>query len=292
MKLSGVFASLPTPFDHRGEIYQAKITQNLGRWNRAELAGYLVAGSAGEGVLLTSEEKELVWELAAQEAKSGAILLAATGAPSVRETVELTKQAAGAGYHAAVIPPPAAGSWGLHLPQKACLYYRAIADQTDIPIVIENASTSDPRRLPAEAITTLAEHPNIIAVTDEFGEAQEDPLEGLPSDFGVLAGESPNPASLLIAGVSGMISGFAAAAPFFCLNLEEAVRTREYDAARDLEQRARPAIELLLMRYGVPGLKYALDLNGYYGGPARLPLPPLRPEAKQNIEAALDGIGS
>ena len=291
MKLSGVFASLPTPFDHHGEIYRAKIAQNLSRWNRAELAGYLVAGRAGEGALLTPEEKNLVWELAARDAKSDAVLLAATGAPSVRQTVELTKQAAAIGYRAAVIPPPARVGWGAESPETACLYYRAVADQAGLPIVIENLPASDPTHLSVGAVAALAEHPNIIALTEESPEANQDILKRLPRGFGLLAGESPSTVTLLLSGASGMITGFAAAAPFFCLNLEQAVRTREHDAARNIEQRARAAIDLLRLEYGIAGLKYALDLNGYYGGPPRLPLLPLRPEAKQKIEAALDGIG-
>jgi 4-hydroxy-2-oxoglutarate aldolase len=44
------------------------------------------------------------------------------------------------------------------------------------------------------------------------------------------------------------------------------------------------------VKYGIPGLKYAMDLNGYYGGVPRLPLIPVSPEARQEIEAAFDGI--
>ena len=290
MKLSGVFASLPTPFDHRGEIYRVKITQNVGRWNRADLAGYVVAGRAGEAALLTREEKRLIWELVAAEAKSGAVLLAGAGAASVRETVELTKQAAAIGYHAAVIPPPTPVGWGAEPPETARLYYRGVADEAALAVVVENAA-AEPIRLSGEDVAALAEHPNIIGVIDESPDGRAALSDGIPETFDLLVGESPNPASRLISGASGMVSGFAAAAPFFCLNLEGAVRTREYDAARDIERRARPAIDLPRLHYGIAGLKYALDLNGYYGGPPRLPLPLLTPEAKQKIEAAFAGIG-
>ena len=194
MKLSGVFASLPTPFDHRGEVYPAKIAQNVGRWNRAELSGYLVAGSAGEGSLLSPEEKRRVWELAAQEAKSGAVLLVATGAPSVRESVELTKQAAAAGYHAIVVPPPDTAVWGARSPEATCLYYRAVADQAGLPIVIENPPADDPSRLSVDGVAALAEHPNIIAVTDQS------PMQrGIPStDFPMVSNySSENPRTRL-----------------------------------------------------------------------------------------------
>jgi 4-hydroxy-2-oxoglutarate aldolase len=44
------------------------------------------------------------------------------------------------------------------------------------------------------------------------------------------------------------------------------------------------------VKHGVPGLKYAVDLNGYYGGPPRLPLTAITPEAKLEIEKAFDGL--
>ena len=47
---------------------------------------------------------------------------------------------------------------------------------------------------------------------------------------------------------------------------------------------------MVTTKYGVPGLKYAMDLNGYYGGIPRLPLTPIGPEAKKEIEQAFDGI--
>ncbi len=290
MKLSGVFASLPTPFDHRGEIYRSKIAQNVGRWNRAELAGYVVTGRAGEAALLTLEEKRLVWELVAAEAKAEALLLAGAGAASVRETVELTKQAASVGYHAAVIPLPTPVGWGAEPPDAARLYYRGVADQAALPVIAENPA-AEPARLADDDVAALAEHPNIIAVIDNPPDHRLVVRGEIAETFDILAGESPNLPSLLISGASGMVSGFAAAAPFFCLNLEGAVRTREYDAAGDIARRARPAIDLLRLHYGIAGLKYALDLNGYYGGPPRLPLTPLTPVAKQEIEAAFDGIG-
>lgn len=143
-------------------------------------------------------------------------------------------------------------------------------------------------------IAALGEHPNIVAVVGGFAEGQDGLalLDSLAKDFTVLVGDSLSPVPWLTAGSPGMISGLAAMAPFFFLNLAAAVRAREYDAARDLERRARKLVSLLLYHHGIPGLKYALDLNGYYGGLARLPLPPLTSRAKRDIETAIHGIRS
>jgi 4-hydroxy-2-oxoglutarate aldolase len=52
-----------------------------------------------------------------------------------------------------------------------------------------------------------------------------------------------------------------------------------------METEGRTA-SLVTTRYGIPGLKYAMDLNGYYGGPPRLPLVPVSPEAQREIQDA------
>src|SRR5579871_2553343 len=100
MKLSGIFAAIPTPFDHNGDIYRVKIEHNLSRWNATSLAGYVVGSSAGEGPLLSHDEKISVWELSAKYAGDGRTLIADVSVDGVREASDLAGHAARLGYHA------------------------------------------------------------------------------------------------------------------------------------------------------------------------------------------------
>ncbi len=84
----------------------------------------------------------------------------------------------------------------------------------------------------------------------------------------------------------GAVLAFANAAPYATIAIWEAFRTREAEAAEDWQNRIGHAAYLVTAKHGVPGLKYAMDLNGYYGGPPRLPLTVPSPEAKREIEAA------
>jgi 4-hydroxy-2-oxoglutarate aldolase len=61
---------------------------------------------------------------------------------------------------------------------------------------------------------------------------------------------------------------------------------RETEAGVDWQNRIAEAARLVTVRYGIPGLKYAMDLNGYYGGAPRLPLCVPTPEAKADLERA------
>src|SRR5579863_5126233 len=100
MKLSGIFAAIPTPFDHNGDLYRVKIEHNLSRWNATSLAGYVVGSSTGEGPLLAHDEKLTVWELSAKHAVAGRTLIADISVEGVREAAELAAGAARLGYHA------------------------------------------------------------------------------------------------------------------------------------------------------------------------------------------------
>ena len=89
----------------------------------------------------------------------------------------------------------------------------------------------------------------------------------------------------ILVGFAGLLA-FANAAPYATISIWEAHRTREPEAAADWQNRiGRPAY-LVTAKHGVPGLKYAMDLMGYYGGPPRLPLIGPTPEAKMEIEEA------
>jgi len=70
----------------------------------------------------------------------------------------------------------------------------------------------------------------------------------------------------------GAVLDYANAAPYTAIAIWEAHRQREFDAALDWQRRSARAAALVTDQYGIPGLKYAMDLNGYYGGPVRLPL--------------------
>ncbi|HKW99854.1 MAG TPA: dihydrodipicolinate synthase family protein [Bryobacteraceae bacterium] len=266
MKLQGIFAEITTPFDHKGDIYKAKVQHNVEKWNRTTLAGYVVCGSAGEGGMLSSEEKIAVWQMAASFAANEKLLIAAAGMPGVRETVALANRAAELGYKAALVH-----SRHPH-PEVQLLYFRAVADQSRIPVIAAGAVPDIAR--PA------AGHPNIIAVCDRT-------CSKVLPDIQMLVGSAAHLWPALEAGASGAILDFAAAAPYAAIAIWEAHRTREHEAGVDWQNRIARAAELVNeCHHGVPSLKHAMDLTGYYGGPPRLPLAVPRPEVKREIEDA------
>lgn len=256
--LHGIFLPVSTPFDHNGDLYRAKLRHNVEKWNRTALAGYVVCGSTGESASLSSDEKATLWEWVAECAGPGRTLIAAGGSDGVRETLRLMDKAAELGYRAVLIETP-------HAPWSEAereLYLRAVADRSKLPVIV--------RGMPEESVIRLSAHPNIVA--DELTATETDLWAGLS------------------AGASGAILPLANAAPYAAITIWEAHRRRDEEAGLDWQQRIARAAGLVTSRHGVPGLKHAMDLNGYYGGPCRLPVAPLAPAAKREIEDAFRGL--
>ena len=292
LKLSGIFPPIPTPFNHSGDIYAAKIRHNVEKWNLTSLAGYVVCGSTGESVYLTESEKIFLWEEVAKFTPSDRLLLAGTGMESVRETVHLTNLAADLGYKCAMVRTPHYYKNLLdNLPAQA-LYFRSVADQAKIPLMIYNWPQSTGIDISVDTVALLSEHPNIIAIKESSGsmEKLQALLKAVKPGFQVLNGSAPNLAASLRAGAVGAVLAYAGAAPFSCLTIAEAILKREYDAAEDWQNRIREAALLVTVKYGIPGLKYAMDFNGFYGGPPRLPLIPLSRAAQLEIETAFHNL--
>jgi 4-hydroxy-2-oxoglutarate aldolase len=288
MKLQGVFVPVATPFDYRGDLYLTKIHYNISRWNRTGLAGYIVGSRCGESRTLSLDEKRTLWEEAAKASEGEKLLLAGV------ETVRSIDCARTLGYKAAMVEPPQYPRPWVEDSRTQATYFRAVADQAKMPVVLVNPRPGGAVRLAAETIRLLARHPAIAGVVEESDDSAEIQrlVDHAGEDFQVLVGEDTSLCAGLSAGAIGAAPALANAAPFFCLSIEEAVRTRELSSAAELQQRASRAAQAVTTRYGVAGLKYAMDLRGYYGGNPRLPLLPVGEDAKSEIAEAFEGINS
>ena len=288
MKLQGIYPPIATPFDSSGDLYRAKVRHNVEKWNLTGLSGYVVCGSTGESVMLTTEEKVQLCGWVAEYAAPEKLLIAGTGLESVRETVDLTNRAADLGYKAAMVRTPHYYKNLLNNAAAQMLYYRSVADQVKIPIIIYNWPQATGLDIPAEAVAALSEHPNIMAMKESSGNLEKvmQMIRTVKPGFQVLVGSAPTLYPSFVVGAAGAILAYANAAPYSTIAIWEACRSREFEAAGDWQNRIAPAAVLVTTRYGIPGLKYAMDLNGYYGGPPRLPLIPPSPDARRDIEEA------
>ncbi|HVT95636.1 MAG TPA: dihydrodipicolinate synthase family protein [Bryobacteraceae bacterium] len=292
MKLQGIFPAVATPFNHEGDIWKAKVEHNISKWNAMNLAGYVITGSTGESVLLSAAERVQLWEWAAQYAAPEKILIAGTASESARETVQLANQAASLGYKAALVLTPHYYKASFNNAAAQRLFYGAVADQSKIPILLYNLPQCTGLDLAADAVAELSYHPNIAGIKDSSGDIGKmvRMVREVKPGFAVLTGNSATLAPALAVGATGAILAIANAVPYACISIWEAHRTREPEAALDWQGRIEKPSRIAGGKYGIPGIKHAMDLMGYYGGPPRLPFIPPSPQAKKEIEEAFTDL--
>ena len=105
--------------------------------------------------------------------------------------------------------------------------------------------------------------------------------------FQVLVGAAHTLVDSLLAGASGGVVAFAAPAPTICFEIYAAWRDNDLELARSKQGAITAATKRVVSEMGIPAVKYAMDLNGYYGGPPRLPLLPLTVSQKTEIEGLM-----
>ncbi len=291
VKLGGVFPPLTTPFGADGSIELTALAANVQKYNRAGLAGYVVMGSTGESVYLSEEEKIKIWEMVRGAADAGKILIAGTGCEATSETIALTRRAAALGYHAALVRTPA---YFRSQMTSAALerYFRAVAEASPIPVLIYSVPQFTGLKLEAPLVARLAEHPNIIGLKESSGDVQliAEIRRTTPAEFQVLVGSASVLYPAMCVGAQGAVLAVACALPELCVKLYQAACAGEHKPARELQEKLLEPTAAVTTRFGIAGLKFAMELRGYVGGAPRAPLVPLEDAARAEIKRIFMGF--
>jgi 4-hydroxy-2-oxoglutarate aldolase len=288
VSLSGVFPPIPTPFDAEDEVATQALVENLERWNQYDLAGYVVLGSNGEAVYLTEEAKLQVWETARRVIPADRVMIAGTGCESTRETIALTQQAARAGADVALLVTPHYFG-GKMTPDSLVHHYQAVAEDSPIPVVLYNVPKFTHVDVDAATIARVARHPNIVGVKDSGGNITKlaDVVRLTDANFQVMAGSAGFFFAGLTLGAVGGVLALANVAPQQSIDIYRLFKAGQWDEAAELQRRMVPVNAAVTARFGIAGLKTALDMLGYYGGPVRSPLLDLTEDERHALRDVL-----
>jgi 4-hydroxy-2-oxoglutarate aldolase len=296
MKLEGIYAPLPTPFDDddTGRLDIGGFRSNLLAWSTATLDGVVVCGSNGELPFTTVRERSILTEEARKifgGAPGGKKIITGAFMHSEDETVSCCRSVAQSGADAVLMLPPCYFK-GQGTP-GAINFFRNVADKSPIPVVLYNMPANTGVDLETEAILKLAEHPNIIGIKDTSGNMTKIGYLAAWADkndagFSVFCGSGNYFLPALSLGVSGGTLAVANLYPESCRELMLDYRAGRVEEAKNLQRRLLRASDALTAKFGVPGLKAAMDRAGLRGGPCRAPLLPLDEASRQTLFSVLD----
>jgi len=290
-KLHGIYAPIATPFAD-GKIAYGKLERNLKFWLESDLTGIVVMGSNGEFVLLSPEEKEELTRFVCAQAKGKKPVIVGTGAESTAETIRLNNMAAEAGAEAVLIVTPNYYK-GEMTDLVLTRYYRDVADLSPLPVILYNMPRNAGINISARLAIELSKHPNIIGIKDSGGNIVQiaDMIRGAAEGFSVFAGSASFLYTSLVLGGAGGTLALANVFPNECVRLQTLFEAGKMKEARDLQMTLIDSNNAVTARWGIPGLKAALEVIGLYGGDPRPPLMPLGEANREELRKILTQTG-
>jgi len=292
ISMAGIFPPIPTPFDAAGELDWKSLEFNFKKWAPYPLSGYAVLGTNGEFPYLSEAEKLAYLEAARKYIPSGKLFMAGVGCESTHSTVALVKKVAALGADIALVITP---SYYKSKMDGAALthYYQIGADASPIPVSIYNMPANTGVDMSADLVIKLSQHPNIVGVKDSSGNLAKlgEILRYARPGFQVLAGSAGFLYPALCLGAIGGVLALSNIAPQQCCDVLHYFHQGRHAEAKELQLRLIAANDAVTSRFGVAGLKAAMEIVGFCGGPSRSPLQPLNNEQRAMLRDVLKEAG-
>jgi len=291
--LDGILLPVTTPFDPAsGAVAPVHFRDNLRAYLQTGVHGFVVAGSTGEAPLLDESEIVQLVEWARDIVPPELTLLAGTGAESTRATIRASKAVAKAGADAVLVRPPSYYR-GRMDPDTVRLHYEAVADAVPLPVVLYNVPKFVPVELTAGLLAELGAHPNVVGIKDSSGDLKllGAFLDAAPPGCAVLVGAGSHIYAALEMGAAGGIVAVGCFAPRLAAEVYVRFRAGEMGPAGAAQGKISGPNKTIVGQLGVPGIKHAVGLLGYYGGRPRSPLPPLSEHDEDRVRTLMQESG-
>jgi 4-hydroxy-2-oxoglutarate aldolase len=289
----GILPPLATPFTEGGDLALDLLRDNVARLNGTGLSGYVALGTNGEAIHLTAEESSLVFRTVRTAAAPGMRVIGGTGRASTRETIALTRRAADEGCDAALVLNPFFYRGGMS-EEALTRHYEAVADASPIPVALYTMPAATGVDVPVGVAAALAPHPNVFGMKDSGGDVAK--LAELVrathgQAFQIASGNFAATLPATTFGVRCAVVAVANVAPRECVRLLALAEAGKDEEAASLHLALLPVARAVTARWGVPGLKAAMDLIGLAGGAPRAPLLPLPADARAELARVLADAG-
>ena len=287
--LKGSMPALITPF--KDGAVDLDTLKKLVDWHIDQGShGLVPVGTTGESPTLTHNEHELVVKTVVTAAAGRVPVIAGAGSNNTAEALRFVEHAKKVGADAALVVTPY-----YNKPTQAGLiaHFEALANSSDLPIVIYNIPGRSVVDMSPETMGTLAKLPNIIGVKDATGDLARVCEQRMTcgAAFLQISGEDATAHGFNAQGGVGCISVTANVAPALCAHMQEATLRGDYAAALELQDRLMPLHKAIFTEPGLVGAKYAMSELGLCSDEVRLPLVPLTDGTKKKVHDALRHAG-
>jgi 4-hydroxy-2-oxoglutarate aldolase len=289
-RLSGVFAPITTPFNEQEDLLLEELSSNIQRLNQSRLRGYLVLGTNGEFRSLSNHEQVEVLRTVVKIASPDKVIMAGTGAESTKVSVELCHQAAEIGAHYGSLITPF--FFAKNMSDSALIHhFIQVAENSPIPVLLYNNPGVTGITMSTTVVKEISSHPKIVGMKDSSpGNLSAYILNAKPG-FSLLAGSANFFFTGLLMGAVGGVLSLANIFPEPCCKLYDLGMAHQLEEGRKLQFQLMQINQMVSGKFGVAGVKAAMDFEGFYGGPPRSPLAPLTADEKKKLREGLVASG-
>jgi 4-hydroxy-tetrahydrodipicolinate synthase len=269
---TGVGTALVTPFTRDGSVDEAAVKRLVRRQIDGGVHFLSPCGTTGEAPTLTHRDKLRIVELVVEEANGKVPVLAGAGGYDTREVIELARDMERVGANGILSVTPY-----YNKPTQEGLYqhFKAIAEGTQLPIVLYNVPGRTGVNMAAETTLRLSEIRNIVAIKEYADLPQMSTIiSGAREDFLVLSGDDPVTVASMAIGGRGVISVASNEAPSEMAQIVELCEKGDFAAARKLHHWLLPLIQVNFAETNPIPCKAAMAAMGLIEENYRLPMVP------------------
>lgn len=286
-EFAGVAPPIITPFDEKGDVDEQSLRELIDWWIEKGVHAIVPCGSNGEAVYMGFEERKRVIKATVGYVNQRVPVIAGTGLPSTRETIEMTRVAKDSGADAALIVTP---YYYPVTPEGIIHHYETVADAVDFPILLYNVPKFTNFCMSGSTVEKLSKVKNIVGIKESSGDlglVQDIVRATASADFQLYGGSGGLLAATLHAGGTGAILALANIAPERCVKIFEMHQQGDHDSAQRLNYELVDLNTAVTRRFGVSGLKHGLRARGLPGGFPRSPFRPVDSTASAELKQLL-----
>jgi 4-hydroxy-tetrahydrodipicolinate synthase len=286
----GCGTALITPFRSDLSLDEEGLRRLVRRQIEAGIHFLVPCGTTGENPTLSREEHLRVIEITLEEAQGRTPVLAGCGGNDTREVVELARDLEGLGADGLLVVTP---FYNKPTPEGLYQHYREVARATRLPIVVYNVPSRTGCNVDPATLARLAEIETVVGVKEASGNISQIAaiFQAVPQSFAVLSGDDAVTLPVIALGGVGVISVVANEVPFAMARLTSLGLEGDFPAAREMQRRLHPLMEVNFIESNPGPVKAAMGLMGLIEPVFRLPAVYPKPESVRKIELALLGLG-
>ena len=285
----GSYVALVTPFKD-GAVDFVKLKEIIEFQIENGTAGIVPCGTTGESATLSMEEHEAVIEATVKAVNKRIKVMAGTGANCTDEAITLTKFAKKVGCDAALLVSP---YYNKPTQKGLFLHYKAIAESTDIPLVLYNILGRTAVNIEVETTKKIVKHcKTVVGVKEASGSLEQMALTKLACpNIDLFSGDDALTLPVLSIGGVGVISVVANIVPKDVSELVKNFHEGRFAQAKDLHYKLLPLVKAMFIETNPIPVKTAMAMLGMCSDEFRLPMCAMEDANKAKLETALKNYG-